>query len=224
MTKMKISSSGGSFQDPELGTFAGCCVRIIDLGTQTNEFEGKKTTKRQLMLGWELHGDSVDSDASGYMTGDDGRPDPNRPFLVSAFLTASFHPEATLRKYMESWRGVPFTEEQIHEYENEGFDWSVMLGKPCMVNMGPNKNGKIRVRTVSRLQKNIERPVPVNPLTVFMLDEFDLNVFNSLPEGIRNMIATSPEYRAATHPMGSDLKGSPVKISDDVPFDDDIPF
>lgn len=70
------------------------------------------------------------------MTGENGKPDPTKPFLVSAWLTASFHEEATLRKCMESWRGAPYTDNQISEFEIEGFDWSLMLGVPCMVQMG----------------------------------------------------------------------------------------
>lgn len=223
MAKMKMTSSGGTFQDPQAGTFAGVCVRVIDLGTQEQEWEGVKSNKRQLMLGCELHGDSVDSDASGYMTDELGQIDPAKPFLVSAWLTASFHEEATLRKYMESWRGAPYTEQQIAEFEADGFDWALMLGVPCMVKMGLNKKGKVKIQGINRLQKNLTAPVPVNKPIAFSLDEYDQAAFDALPQGIRDIIMKSPEWK--------ELNGAPTTlaaaakaINEGAPFDDEIPF
>lgn len=217
---MKMTSSAGSFQEPVAGTYAGVCVRVIDLGTQENEYEGKKTSKRQLMLGFELHGDAVDTDGCGYMTNDDGKTDPMKPFLVSAWLTASFHEEATLRKYMESWRGAPYTEQQISEFETDGFDWSLMLGIPCMVQMGLNKKGKVKIQNITKLQKNIDKPLTVNKELVFILDDYDQKAFDALPQGIRDIIMKSPEYREINRPQMVPAK----KISEDAPFDDEIPF
>jgi hypothetical protein len=223
MAKMKMSSSGGSFQDPVAGTYAGVCVRVIDLGTQENEYEGKKTSRRQIMLGFELHGDAVDTDGCGYMTGDNGQPDPSKPFLISAWLTASFHEEATLRKYMESWRNLPYTEQQISEFETDGFDWSLMLGVPCMAQMAANKKGKIKLANITKLQKNIERPVPVNKEIVLILDEFDQVAFDALPQGIRDIIAKSPEYKALNSGV---IAKAEAAVNEMAPFDDDqtIPF
>lgn len=218
---MKMTASGGSFQEPLAGTYAGVCVRVIDLGTQEQEFEGKKTSKRQLMLGFELHGDSMDSDGCGYMTDEHGATDPTKPFLVSAWLTASFHEEATLRKYMESWRGAPYTEQQISDFETDGFDWSLMLGVPCMVQMAPNKNGKIRIKNISKLQKNISKPDNVNPFIVFMLDEYEQKAFDAVPQGIRDVIAKSPEFKALN---GNAIDKALEGANTSQPFDDEIPF
>ncbi|MGO7756843.1 phage replication initiation protein, NGO0469 family [Rhizobium ruizarguesonis] len=219
---MKMTSSAGSFQDPQVGTFPAVCVRVIDLGTQENEYEGKKTSKRQLMLGFELHGESVDTDANGYMLDEAGKPDPMKPFMVSAWLTASFHEEATLRKYMESWRGAPYSEQQISEFETDGFDWSLMLGVPCMIRMEANAKGKVKIKGISKLQKNIERPVSVNQNIVFILDEFDPKVFESIPQGIRDIIVKSPEWKELNG-LQAPATGA---VNEMAPFDDDqtIPF
>lgn len=221
---MKISSSAGAFQDPAAGTYAGVCVRVIDLGTQENEYEGKKSLKRQLMLGFELHGESVDTEGNGYMLGDDGKPDPKKPFLVSAWLTASFHEEATLRKYMESWRGAAYSEEQITEFEHVGFDWSLMLNQPCMVKMETNAKGKVRIKGISKLQKNLVKPVAVNQPVVFILDEFDPQVFEALPVGVRDIIAKSPEWKALNGLLPQGAATQSDAAASDAPFDDDIPF
>ncbi|WP_398472842.1 phage replication initiation protein, NGO0469 family [Tardiphaga sp.] len=224
MAKMKMSSSGGSFQDPAIGTYAALCVRVIDLGTQENEYEGKKSQRRQLMLGFELHGEAVDTNGCGYMVGDDGKIDPKKPFMVSAWLTASFHEEATLRKFMESWRGQPYSDEQISEFENEGFDWGLMLGVPCMVQMAPNKNGKIKIKNLTKLHKNIDKPVMVNKPIVLMLDEFEQEAFDALPQGIRDIIGKSPEFKGMNGMAIDKAMAEVAPASNEPPFDDEIPF
>lgn len=221
---MKMTSSAGSFQDPVAGTYPGVCIGVIDLGTQEGEYDGKKTLKRQLMLRFELHGEAVDSDGNGYMTDENGKLDPMKPFVVSAWLTASFHEEATLRKYMESWRGAPYTQDQITDFEHEGFDWSLMLGVGCMVQMGLNKKGKVKIQGVTKLQKNIDKPLSVNPHIVVILDDFDKTQYDLLPQGIRDIIAKSPEWKELNG-TSAPQPGKATVISDEAPFDDqDIPF
>ncbi|MBY3536003.1 hypothetical protein HFN68_24260 [Rhizobium laguerreae] len=127
--------------------------------------------------------------------------------MVSAWLTASFHEEATLRKYMESWRGAPYTEQQISEFETDGFDWSLMLGMPCMVQMGLNKKGKVKIQNITKLQKNIERPASVNQHIVLILDEYDQKAFKWRELNSQPAPATAAKI-----------------ISTDAPFDDEIPF
>jgi hypothetical protein len=61
---MKITSSGGSFEGPRGWHLRRRLCPRCTLAPE-NEFEGKKTSKRQLMLGFELHGDAVDSDGCG---------------------------------------------------------------------------------------------------------------------------------------------------------------
>ncbi|MHA1379626.1 MAG: hypothetical protein ACTSRG_14730 [Candidatus Helarchaeota archaeon] len=40
----------------------------------------------------------------------------------------SLHAKATMRKFLESWRGKKFTKEEL-----EGFDLQKILGKPCQL-------------------------------------------------------------------------------------------
>jgi hypothetical protein len=214
-------SGGGDFQDPQAGVYPAVCVQVIDLGTQTNTYEGKTTHKHQLMLRFELHGESLTTDANGYMLDENGALDTSRPFLVGTFLTVSFHEEANLRKHMEAWRGVPYTDEQLDEFETQGFDWNKMLGVPCMVTMSPNTKGKVKLSGITKLQKNIEAPKPVGETFAFVLSAFDRDIWEKLPEGIKGMITKSPEYQA----QFGDYKPSTTEQSSPVePFDDSIPF
>ena len=61
---MKWSDSGGGdFEQPPVGTTVARCVKIIDIGTQKGEYQGKATSKRQCIIGWELPNELMDDAA-----------------------------------------------------------------------------------------------------------------------------------------------------------------
>ena len=47
-------ASNSNWVEPEIGNNIAICIRVIDLGTQKNEYQGKTTWKRQSMVIWEL--------------------------------------------------------------------------------------------------------------------------------------------------------------------------
>lgn len=88
------------------GNQAAVCVALIDIGTHTNEYQGKTTTARKVFIVWELVEEQ------------------NRPCIGKDF-TFSFHEKALLRDTLKKWRnGTDLA-------EGEEFDISVLLGKPC---------------------------------------------------------------------------------------------
>ncbi|WP_210238339.1 hypothetical protein, partial [Mesorhizobium sp. M2E.F.Ca.ET.209.01.1.1] len=96
--------------------------QVIDLGTQTNEYQGEVSTVRQIRLAWELTGDDrLGSGASFQMKN-------KEPFLVTEIVTLSLNERANLRRLLEGWRGRPFTEDEL-----KGFDIVNLLGKPCLL-------------------------------------------------------------------------------------------
>ena len=64
----------------------------------------------------------------------------------------------------------------------------------------------------------------VNPPQSFFLDEWDDQVWQDIPDGIKDMIRKSDEYRAAQMARMEAARGAtaPAKPSHD--HDDDIPF
>jgi len=173
---MKVRDTGsGDFQQLEPGTYAALCYRVIDLGTQTSTFEGKQTSRHQVLLAFEV----------------DEPMDDGRPFSVSMFLTASLHEKATMRKILESWRGRAFTPEEL-----TGFDLRAVLGKPCMVSVITTDKGKTKVASVSKLPKGMKPPKAVNPQLHFDLAEYDATAFNALSDGLKKIIIQSPEMQA----------------------------
>lgn len=189
--------TGGTFKQAPADTHVARCYRIIDLGTQRgiNPNTGEPSVKNQVMVGWELPQCLMD----------DGKP-----YTVSAWLTNSLNERATLRAYLENWRGRPFTAEELKK-----FDLANIIGAPCLVTVVHNEKGKAQVKGVTKVPKGLEVPPQVNPSFAFWLDEFDAAVFDQVPEGIQKIIKESDEYKALFN------RPDPSRHFDDMA--DDIP-
>jgi len=196
-------TGGGDFEQPPVGTHVARCIKIIDIGTQKGEYQGKVTIRRQVIIGWELPNALMeDGDYAG------------KPFVVSKFYTASLSDKANLRKDLANWRGRDFTEEELR-----GFESNNILGKPCMLSLTTNEKGKVRVTGIMALPKGTPVPDQVNASVYFSLDEFNAAVFDSLSDGIKKIIALSPEYEHATKPRtGKPTGGVMDDMEDDIPF------
>ena len=113
------------------------------------------------------------------------------PLTISKFYTLSLNEKANLANDLVSWRGRPFT-----ETEKKGFDISKVVGKPCSINVILNQKGKPKVSTVMPIGKNDDIAQQFHPSVVFNITDFQekkMEVFNQLPEGIRNIILKSKE-------------------------------
>lgn len=177
-------NGGGDFEQPPIGTHVARCVKIIDIGTQKGEYQGKATIKRQCIIGWELPNELMsEGDYAG------------KPFVVSKFYTASLGEKANLRKDLANWRGRDFTESELG-----GFEAKNILGKACMLSLTTNDKGKTRVTGVMALAKGMDVPAQSTPTVYFSLDEFNQAAFDALSDGYKKMIQVSPEYKALTSP------------------------
>jgi len=196
-------TGGGDFEQPPVGTHLARCVKIIDIGTQKGEYQGKATSKRQVIIGWELPTELMqDGEQAG------------KPFTVSKFYTASLGEKANLRKDLENWRGRAFTEAEL-----AGFDSANILGKPCMLSLTTNDKGKVRVTGVMAAPKGMDIPPQVNPTLYFSLDEFNPDTYESLSDGIKKLVQASPEYQQAVSPKPrTQQAGSFQEMDDDIPF------
>jgi len=178
---MKVSEpESGGYRAPEPGTYLARCVKLIDLGTQTTEYQGQPLVRHQVLVGWELPTELIpDGDSEGL------------PYAIAKFYTMSLQEKANLRHDLVNWRGKEFTQEEL-----KGFDLKNILGIPCLLTVTHNDNGKARVTAVTAPPKGTIVPDQVNPNVYLSLepDEFDGDVYDSLSDGIRNMIEDSPEY------------------------------
>jgi len=209
----KRNSTGtGDFKLPPPGSYLARLYRIIDIGTQTTEWMGKKKMQRKIITMFELHGEDNDGNA---LTTEDGKP-----LIVSKRYTLSLDEKATLLKDLQAWRGKEFTPEEL-----EGFSLDALLGKFCMVNIThADYDGKTyaNISSISQVPaalKKLGEPVGVNEPFMFSIDPWDADKFSKLSEGMQNIIKKSAEYRNTFEPNSV----SHAPAGNDMP-DDDIPF
>lgn len=166
------------FEFPPAGTFIATCYRVVDLGTQQVEWQGKAKRQYKIMVSWELTEEKMS----------DGRP-----FTMHKRYTLSSSEKSALRQDLEAWRGIAFKEEDFGS-----FDIGVLQGKSCMIGIvHETKNGKTyaNISSILCLPKGMVPMTLVNPMARFDLTEFNQDVFSSLSEGLQAVIAKSPEYQ-----------------------------
>lgn len=93
-TDMIVSDTGGAAFTPcPAGSYLARCVRLIDLGTQTTDYQGETKTARKVLLAFEILDDET-------------RRDDGQPFVLSKRYTASLHEKsrATQRPRLMAWQ------------------------------------------------------------------------------------------------------------------------
>lgn len=201
----QANQGGNRYPDVSTGVHKARCVKVIDLGTQENDYQGDITWKRQCMLIWEVPAE----------TNSDGEP-----LTISKFYTLSLHEKANLGADLTAWRGRAFT-----ETEKQGFDISKLAGVPCMLNVVEGNNGRPRITGIMPLPKGDEVPAQYHTTVIFSVDEYqqgNRDAFNQLPDGIRAIILKSSEL-ADSQDMGDDNNGADTTKFDPL-ADDDVPF
>jgi hypothetical protein len=204
---MYMPKPGADFEPPPAGAHVAVCFRILDLGTQTTNFQGQVSHKHQIMISWELPEEKMADD---------------RPFSISKKYTYSGHKKATLRTDLESWRGVPFTDADFGT-----FDLAKLLGAGCQLNIvHKTKDGSTfaKITALMRLPKGVKAPPTSNPKINLVLQpgEFDRVIYEGLSERMREIIASSPEYQTLSRQGDGGNKS--YRDSVDEELDDEIPF
>ncbi len=146
----------------------------------------------------------------------------DRPFSIGKKYTYSSHEKSSLRKDLESWRGMPFKNGEIEE-----FDIAKLIGAGCMIGI-THKDGDrgtfSNVTAILRLPKGTKAPPLKNEALCFNLADrpFDHRSFGKLSERMQGIIKLSPEYEAAI--AGRDPHEEPEAWGGPNALDDDIPF
>lgn len=178
------------------GTHLAVCYRVIDLGTQDSTYQGQVKCQRKVLISWELPDEKM---ADG------------RPFSISQRYSWSMSEKATLRKHLESWRGLPF---QDRDFGPEGFNIKNILGKGCLLTVTHTERGDkqyANIAAVGKMMKGMQAPPPTNELTYLWLHPAHWSdaVFGKLSQGLQGVIMQSPEYKSVVmglehQPTGSD--------------------
>jgi hypothetical protein len=207
-----VEDSGGSFERCPSGMHLARCYRIIDLGTQKSEYMGQVKYLHKISLGWEIHG-----------TDDNGKPlrmKDNRPFAIFKNYTLSWSEKANLRLDLQSWRGKPFSQEEMRR-----FDLKNVLGAWCMINViertGQDNKTYTNVNGVTPVPAMIKQnglPAAVNKNELFNIAEPDMELFNSFSDHLKKKIEASPEWQKRKHSEPEPAAASYMEDNSDIPF------
>lgn len=196
------ASGGGDYQIVPEGVYIGKCFKIIDLGMQKVEWQGAVKEQKKVLISWELLGADVPVMKD------------KRPFAVSRKYTASLDDRGNLRKDLEAWRGRKFS-----ELELENFDLKTVLGANCMIQVVHSDDGKYA--NVNSIMATKEKPVGINPLVSFDIDDPDMEIYDTFSDKMKEQISAAPEFQ-----MAQRSKQAPVieQSSEHFPSESNDPF
>ena len=103
-------TGGGSFETHPAGPYSGVCCDVIDLGFKVTKYG----VKDHIRIVWQTEHTVKNGDGEEV------------PAIVMSPTTKTIGKDSNLRKMLESWRGKPFTDEEI----NKGFDVESLIGVP----------------------------------------------------------------------------------------------
>jgi len=119
------------------------------------------------------------------------------------------HEKATLRKFIEGWRGAKFKDEELAE-----FDIAKLIGRACMVQVSHrranNGNTYADVIAVTSLPKGMQVPPAVNAPLIYSPEGHDQATYERLSPWLKKLLGE----RIQDAESGD---AGPV-------FDDEVPF
>ena len=205
---------GEGFKPAPAGSHIARCYMVVDVGTHHNPMFDNY--RHQWMVGFELPNEPPRKwkDKDGV--------EQERTETVGKFYTASLSEKANLRKDLESWRGRPFTEDEL-----KGFAPRNILGKPCMLNVvhKTKQNGELKaeIAAIMPLTRGMTCPPAIMGEIFYDLAAHEDILFNLLPKGLREMIRRSEEWKKI-----AENQNVAAAHGEDEPFVDDdlsdVPF
>lgn len=171
-------SSGSSAPLLEAGTYPARVVQIVDLGLQANTFDPAKPPRQKVRVTYEL--------VSEFLLDDEGNEDETKPRLIG---------EAFFLSHIGNEKGTSTQRIKAYDPKNEtGGDLTRCVGSACMLTIvhqqpkDKTKNPYAKVATVTPPPKGFPIPEAQNPAVVFLLDEPDLEVYNTLIDFVKEDI------------------------------------
>ncbi len=192
------------------GNYAARCYQMIHIGTVKEIILGEEKILNKVRIGWELPTElKVFNEDKG-----------EQPLVLSEEFTLSMHEKSKLRKFLASWRGKDFSED-----EAKCFDVTKLVGAACMLNIihKPSKKDPSTIYavigSVSPVPKGLTVSPQINPTFILDYDNFSVEAFNQLPDFIRNKMLNSIEYASMNQPEHQQTQPADImEPLDDLPF------
>lgn len=123
------------------GTYQAVCVDVVNLGILGTPWGPKKKVR----LYWET--------AETYV---DARTGEERRYIISQSYTATLTEGSNLRKDLQSWRGQPFTDEEL-----QGFELDRLVGANCILSISQGKGTRGEYAFVTSIAKAMKGMRPL---------------------------------------------------------------
>ena len=177
----------------EAGTYPARCYSMVHIGTIEYEWNGQRNKANKVRITFEFP-----TETNVFKEGDEAKP-----FVISQEYTLSFGKQSKFRPQLEAWRGKPFTEEEM-----DNFDLTKLIGVPAMVTVIQNDKGYSEIAQITKMPKGMVCPDQVNKSVILDYnDNWNQEVFNDLPDFIKTKMQTTPEFQAK---VGKTVGGSGV--------------
>ena len=161
----------------EAGVYMAVCIGFVDLGEQYSE-KFKNYSYKGMYI-WELPGETIEIDGE------------QKPRQLSKEFTISGSSKSNLRKFIESWNGKSYSDEEFGEIDL--FD---QIGKPCQLNVVLNGTGEYaNVDNLMPIPKGFPAPTTATEHIKWDMDAWNDDVFAKLPEWIQEKIKKSTQYQ-----------------------------
>ena len=138
---------------PEAGTTQAVCCAVWDLGLQKTSYAGEEKIQHKIIVAWEIT-EKIDAPESEYH---------GKPYMLNKKYTLSLSDKANLRKDLESWRGLPFSADELQN----GFDLEKLYGANCYIGIKhePDRNDPSKVyanvTAILPIPKGLEKITPL---------------------------------------------------------------
>ena len=177
---MKAKKSGGEKVVPEPGTHIALVTQVLDWGTQEDSFGSRRKVELVFELPEETH---VFNEDKG-----------EQPLIVTRKFALTISKGSALKKAIEGIIGG--------KLDDDEYDLEELLGKACQISLDiVEKDGYKNVEILSYMplsKSDSKRKFkPAGDLLLLDLDNFDEEVFASLPEWKQTKIADTEEYQEA---------------------------
>jgi len=165
-----FKSSGGNFGRIGEGTFPARITQIIDLGMQENTYEGDTKVQHKIWMTFELPTETIEIDGE------------QKPRWLSKEFTMSTSDKALLMRVLNAI----FTKDELAKVES----MEECLGKALLVEVGTTSGGKDKWINSSRMIGGMTVADLSQKPGYYWLDNPDHNIFDSLPDFLKEKINT----------------------------------
>lgn len=176
MTTVARDSGGSDFKPVPAGAHAAVCDQVVDLGIQDG---GQYDPRQKIYLRWQIPSERVSWEKDGKRQ--------EGPAIIGRTFSLSLSEKSHLRPLLESWRGRPFTQQEL-----KGFDIKNVLGHVCMIQVTHKQDQAGRtfgvVASVISLPKTMPKPQAEGDLLYFDSDHPDEHILSKLSKNVRDKV------------------------------------